>query len=575
LPIFSKIPKVCYFRGILTRWIVVLPRKDFNSGIMKILVLYILLTQVSPGLNIRTYSATRHDRFLSFPGAPVLNPDFLHASTNLTGVGWYIAPSNTAVELRRQFTMVSPKHFVGAYHFRPSTSGSIRFVAGDHTVKTCAIQSVQTILNDVGDPSDLFLGTLEEEILPADGIIFHPFLSVEDRDYVGQELIFTGHENTNGVVKLRAGRGVFQARVQVGKGTAIGADTGIKKTEAYTWIYQENSLFPTGNPDDAHVEGGDSGSPSLVEVDGRGAIVGTHGLVGTSSRGFTTQTTSYDTFVPFYVDLLNAKMAVEGYHMTRAVPGSVKPSTTLTVSANMPEVMRAGYPASVLMTVTNSGVLENANNLKFSQTLPASTGASLAGTLWVTSEAGSLVNGRKGGMSTNSISTLTLRFTPAAPGRFTSVVTFSADEFSEATEEVEIEVIESYRSWSAALLDAGEAVDSDGDGIPNLHEYAFGGDPEVASVVQASTGERLLPTVMDDSSGVIVSFLQRVDADDRALAYEVEVSSSLAGGSWNPVTEASGGGSPSPVGSGFERVTLTLVPAGEARFYRLKVTLSE
>ncbi len=546
-----------------------------NSGRMKILLLLTLLTQFLIALEIRSYSATRHDRFLNFPTAPTPNPGFFHVGTDLTGVGWYVAVANTAVEFRRQFTMVSPKHFVGAFHFRPATNGSIQFVTADGVVRTYAIGSILTIPNEEGDPSDLFIGTLESEIPTSDGIRFQPYLAVAEAEYLGQELIFLGHRNMSGIVTHRAGRAVLQARSQFGQGTAIGADTSIKKTEVFTWVYQDHSLILVGHPDDSHVQSGDSGSPSLVDVDGRGALVGIHTAIGTATMGFRTEVTSYDTFVPFYVDELNAKMAVEGYHMTRAVPGMSKPSTILTVSAEMPAVIRAGYPTSFPVTVANVGLLEDANNLKFSQTLPASGGTSLTGSTWVASGSGSLPGARKGGLSRNTDSSLTLSFTPAAPGRFVSEVTFSADEFEEATAEIELEVIESYLSWSSTLTDGGQGSDPDGDGIPNLHEYSFGGDPESISLVQASSGERLLPMVTESPTGVVVSFLRRTDAEDRALVYQVESSSNLAEGSWSPAAGMMGEGSPRSVDSDFERVSLEFPNTSGARFFRLKVTLDE
>ncbi|MEJ6718587.1 MAG: hypothetical protein QNK82_08865 [Akkermansiaceae bacterium] len=542
---------------------------------MKVPALFILLTQLSPGLIVRDYASTRHDRFVGFPVAPKPNPNFFHAATDLTGVGWYLSPTQTAKELRRQYTMVSPKHFVGAYHFRPSVNGSIRFVTGDGIVRTYAVGTVHTILNDDGDPSDLFIGTLENEIPESDGINFQPFLSVTEANYVGKELIFLGHFNESGMVTHRAGRGVFQGRVQFGQGTAIGDTTSLKKTEGFFWIYKENKLFSFGDSDDAYVEAGDSGSPSLVDVDGKGAIVGTHSLVRTETTIFTTEITNFDTFVPFHIDLLNAGMEAEGYHMTRAVPGNIKPRTTLTITETVPSVIRAGYSVTIPIMVTNIGLLEDANNLKFSQTLPTSSGTSLTGPRWVASGSGDLVEARRGGLLTDTGSSLVLTFTPELPGSFTSDVTFSADEFDEVTEVVELEVIESYLSWSSMLIESGQTSDPDGDGITNLHEYAFGGDPELASVVQVSTGERLLPSVTETSSGVVVSFLRRIEAGNRALTYEVEASSSLAAGSWNEVTGAAVEGSPSPVNSEFERVSLEITEASELRFFRLKVTLEE
>lgn len=542
---------------------------------MKTIALFFLLCHLASGLVIRDFSTTRHNRFLNFPAAPTPNPAFLHAATDLTGVGWYISPSNTAVELRRQFTMVSPKHFVGAYHFRPSVLGSIRFVAPNGMVRTYEVESLQTILNDEGKPTDLFIGTLENEIAPTDGISFHPYLSLAGGNYVGQELIFMGHRNDSGSVTHRGGRGVLQARVQFGAGTEIGDETGFNKTEGFFWVYRENEFFDLGDPDDAHVQSGDSGSPSLVPVDGRGAIVGIHSLLGTVEIGFSTEYTNYDTFVPFYIDELNSRMEAEGYHMTRAVPGAIKPTTTLTVNETLPAIMRAGYPVSIPIDLSNTGVVEDANNIRFSQTLPNSSGVSLDGALWVASTSENLAGARKGGIPKRGSSSLNLTFTPETPGSFTSVVKYSADEFSEAMEEIEFQIVESYLSWSADLGDPAQISDLDGDGLPNLHEYAFGGDPEVASVVHPVSGVRLIPTVSAGPSGVVVSYVQRIDAAERALTYEVEGSSTLAPGSWTPVPGTAQAGSPSPVHDGFEQVSIEIPDTPESRFFRLKVTLSE
>ena len=153
---------------------------------MQKFLLPLLLLQSTYGLQVRSYSSTLHDRFLAFPSAPAANPDFIYSDVDLTGVGWYIAPSNTAVERRRQFTLISPKHFVGAYHFRPSANGSLSFLAGDGVVRTYAIESLSTILNSDGEPSDLVLGTLETEVGPNEGINFQPFLSLPEAGYTGQ-----------------------------------------------------------------------------------------------------------------------------------------------------------------------------------------------------------------------------------------------------------------------------------------------------------------------------------------------------------------------------------------------------
>ncbi len=142
-------------------------------------------------------------------------------------------------------------------------------------------------------------------------------------------------------------------------------------------------------------------------------------------------------------------------------------------------------------------------------------------------------------------------------------------------EEVELEIIESYLSWSGGVVDSAQTSDPDGDGLLNLHEYAFGGDPEMASVVHPASGEKLVPTVSAGPSVVVVSYLQRVDAADRALIYQVEGSSTMTAGSWTSVPGTASVGSPSPVHDGFEKVSIEVPDTPESRFYRVKVTLSE
>lgn len=541
---------------------------------MKKFLLPLLLLQSSPGLQVRSYSASLHDRFLDFPSAPTANPDFIYGDVDLTGVGWYIAPSNTAVERRRQFTLISPKHFVGAYHFRPSANGSLSFLSEDGVVRTYAIESLSAILNSDGDPSDLVLGTLETEVAPDDGINFQPFLSLPEAGYTGQELIFMGHRRP-GTPTLRAGRAVFQARSQFGEGTAIGANTGIKRTEVFSWTYQENSLLFTGNPNDSYTEGGDSGSPSLAAIDGQGAIVGIHTAAGTASVLISNQNISYDTFVPFYVDQVNEKIAESGYHMTRAVPGANKPSTTLAVSINAPSIIRAGYPVDLGVVVSNTGVSEDANNLRVSQSLPLASGQTGSGTLWVSSFDSEGMTARKGGLEVGESSELTVSLTPSTPGVFTSEVTFSADEFAESSEEVVLNIIESYRSWSAGLADSSVNADLDGDGVSNLQEYAFGGDPEMASIVQEGSGERLLPFLESESAGRVFTFLRRTDASGRALSYEVEASPDLTGENWETIPGGMTADSPISLGNGFERVRMEFPEPSADRFFRLKVSLNE
>ena len=180
---------------------------------------------------------------------------------------------------------------------------------------------------------------------------------------------------------------------------------------------------------------------------------------------------------------------------------------------------------------------------------------------------------------------MTLTLIPSNPGVFNSEVTFSADEFSESREEVVLNVIESYRvlssliesyrSWSTGLARAATTADSDGDTISNLQEYAFGGNPEISSMIQEGSGEVLLPFLESDSGGRVFTFLRRTDASERALTYVVESSPELSKESWETVSGGMTADSPIPLGNGFEQVRVAFPDLDDDRFFRLKVSLNE
>jgi len=490
------------------------------------------------------------------------NANFIAEEVDLTGVGWYVQ------ETRRQYTLVSPKHFVGANHFRPASSGQLRFLAQDGTVRTYEIASTQAILNSDGEATDLFLGTLEGIIPDTDQVHFQPYLSLaSESNYSGQNILFMGHR-TAAPKNLRIGSGT------IGSFTDFGADpitsgSPINRTRAYQIVYSEL----VGGGDDAYAQSGDSGSPSLVTVDGRGAIVGTHTAVAnaTVNAGLATPGSiiTYDTFVPHYVEELNAIMETDGYHMTRAVPGNVKPTTTLTLIPTQPPVIRAGYPFTLDLVVRNTGLVEDANNIKLSATLP--TTATTSGDLWIASATPTSVQARRGGLATGQASTLSINMTVSIPGTFESTLTLAADEFDSSAQAFSLNVIGSYRSFSSGLTDQSILGDDDGDQIPNLLEYAFDGDPDENA--QFNEGTPVLPILTRDGSTFSIQFLRRKDFVDRALAYVLESSSSLTAESWT--TASADSLTTASFNDDFETVTAVFQTSETAQFFRVQIGLNE
>jgi hypothetical protein len=524
----------------------------------------ITFTETSSALEIRSYSASRHERFSGFPGTPVgnSNTNFIARNVDLTGVGWYVQ------ETRRQYTLVSPKHFVGANHFRPAVNGQLRFVDQDGIIRTYEIGSTNSILNDEGQPSDLFLGTLEEVIPDSDKVSFQPFLSLAtEGNYQGQNILFMGHRLA-APKNLRIGAGTIGSFTDFGD-DPITSGSSINSTRAFQIVYSNIGF----GADDAYAESGDSGSPSLVVVDGQGALVGTHTAVANASIniGLAAPGTivTYDTFVPHYIDELNAIMEIDGYHMTRAVPEASKPTTTLTLTPSLPPVIRAGYPFTLNLAVANTGLVNDANNLKLSATLPAT--ATPGGTLWVNAVTPNAIQSRRGGLDTGQSSTLFLTMTVPQPGTFNSTLTLSADESASTNQALALNVIGSFRSFASALVDQSNSGDDDGDQIPNLLEYAFNGDPTENS--QVNNGASILPTLTRDGSTFTIQHLRRTDFTARGLAYQIKSSPTLAANSWSNATPDST--ETDPFNADFEVVTSTFSTSGLSQFFRVQVTLTE
>ena len=92
-----------------------------------------------------------------------------------------------------------------------------------------------------------------------------------------------------------------------------GSGTGINPTRGFTATYVD----PGPGGDQCHLVDGDSGGGSAVQTGDGLALVGTHSLAGSSSAFFTTTYTIIDSFVPHYMDRLDAVMERGGYHVTR------------------------------------------------------------------------------------------------------------------------------------------------------------------------------------------------------------------------------------------------------------------
>lgn len=134
-----------------------------------------------------------------------------------------------------------------------------------------------------------------------------------------------------------------------------------------------------------------------------------------------------------------------------------------------------------------------------------------------------------------------------------------------------------YNAWAAGLSDPAAAADPDGDGCSNLLEYAFGGDPAVASPSTAS-GMALAPVFAVSGSIASLSFAIREDAALRGLSYGVEFSETLAAASWSataPPGFASVDAPFTPAVPGFLHRRITFDATASRGFCRVQVGLDE
>lgn len=523
-----------------------------------ILAILAITATCAHALVIRGYDPTRHDRFTGFPGAPAPNPGFMHAALNLSGVGWH---TNNAA---RQLTMVSPLHFVGANHYRPGIGATIRFVASDGSVKNYTVASQAAITNDAGIASDLFYGTLTAPIPAADNVAYHPFLNLthvvrRGRDLV-TELDQAAYQNKSLIVLGKTARGASETLSSV---TDI-SSASTNSTRVLRWNYSTAS----GSGDDAFLESGDSGSPVFINEGGVAAIIGSNSLVASSAD----TVYNYSSFIPYYADKLDAAMASQGYHMTRAIPGS----TTLTLThTHSTTVIRAGHPFTVNLTVNNTGTTR-ADNVKLQNAFPAiTTVTSASGAAWFDESNTPFTKARRAALDPAASSDYSITLNIPVPGTVQQQVTYSADQFSATTENFNLDAIESFVSWSASLVDQTENGDDDLDHINNLLEYAFGGDATTLSPFFPGTTTSLLPTLTRSGTTTSMTYIRRTDYVKRALAYNLITSTTLETDSWSSALPMVTQTTATAINSDFELVQVDLsVPATQC-FFQVHVTLNE
>ncbi len=239
----------------------------------------LLVAQYAPQINDRFYSpASDSDPAKAFIGDAVSPP------LNFSGVG-FTADGHWV-------TMISPSYFLSAAHFPPGAGTSVTFYPGNSTAQsysfTVSNWNYVTSIPGLGTTSDLYLGQLTTPIPASDNITYYPVPVLGSNSaYSGQQIYVYGLPN------------------RVGTNTIADVYTqnyGGHDTQAIDYLYNANV------PNNAFLEPGCSGGPSFLDVNGQLALVGIHYLNATSGS---TPVYSVDSFVPYYVNELDANMTGE------------------------------------------------------------------------------------------------------------------------------------------------------------------------------------------------------------------------------------------------------------------------
>lgn len=230
-------------------------------------------------LLVRGYDANLHDRFNN-SSQFIGNPYDWSGVARSSGGQWA--------------TMVSANYFLSAAHFAPNIGDTLTIYGSNST------SGPQQVVNIVGGQqiagSDVWLGRIDT------ATNFATYSVIAPTDLTGQTAYLLGVASGFPTeAQMRFGRNTVEAFFP------NFSDPGLGSTVGDIYIYDYDT--PTGGvgPDEAMVQGGDSGAPSFLIVNNRPAILGFHWFQYTGDFG-DAAAGSGDTAIPGYISAINQAM---------------------------------------------------------------------------------------------------------------------------------------------------------------------------------------------------------------------------------------------------------------------------
>ncbi len=530
-------------------------------SIRALFALAIALPVSSEALEVRGYSQALDNRLLDFPGAPIYpqtpqpNAGFIHApAAGFHGIGWPAHPTDWT----RQMALVSPRHFVYASHYPLGADWNIAFLGTDGQQHLYQIESQVPVVNTLGQQTDLMLCTLTGEVQATTGVAPFPVLNLTDEAaYTGLPMIVFGGFVRAGTTPLAG----F---------TTLVNDPGFDTTRFAYFDYNHDS----GNPRECDYQGGDSGAPSFIMDGGKPAIIGI--ASGRDPQGWgglpANVSRNYIAFIPAYLPQLDAAMETKGFHMIRSRPAA----TTMQLQLQGSPVLRRLKPGALDLVISNNGSAAAHNTSLTLQSAHSPAGVSAPG--MITDAPSGALRCRRGGLATAGQSALTLQWNQLPNEDELEISsTLHFDGGAPVSLQLSLPLLETYASWSTGLGNPAESADPDHDGLSNLLEYALGGTPENASLMDPY-GTPLAPRIEVSGNHTHFRFRRRIDAAARGLVYQVETSANPQSGDWTgtlPPGSATMVSPASPPSTEFEIVDVSIPLSPGRRFFRLKVALSE